>query len=178
MAKFYNIADQELFKNYQFVPQEKYRLGLTLPTDATENEVVTDQGIVNTNAFANSGGGGDFSVYNPDPNTIVNQNYDDRPYQTALYNNSFPMMGDPIANQATGALNADGLMSYAGDDEEELTGIRSLISKGVNLIPGMGMFRAGLNILNDVLPTNERAIMENRRKPSYSRGLYGWIQFK
>ena len=59
MADFYNLADQKLFKDYQFLPQEKYRLGLNLPTDATEDEVVTDQGIVNTNAFANSGGGGD-----------------------------------------------------------------------------------------------------------------------
>jgi hypothetical protein len=61
MADFYNLADQKLFKDYQFLPQEKYRLGLNLPTDATENEVVTDQGIVNTNAFANAGGGGDFN---------------------------------------------------------------------------------------------------------------------
>jgi len=162
MADFYNLADQKLFKDYQFLPQEKYRLGLNLPTDATEDEVVTDQGIVNTNAFANAGGGGDnFSVYNPDPNTIVNQNYDDRPYQTALYNNSFPMMGDPEANIATGALNADGSMSYAGDDDEELTGIRSLISKGVNLIPGMGMLRTGAQAIGSLLPTNQRAIMEN-----------------
>jgi hypothetical protein len=58
MADFYNLADQKLFKDYQFLPQEKYRLGLNLPTDATEDEVVTNQGIVNTNAFANSGGGG------------------------------------------------------------------------------------------------------------------------
>jgi len=58
MADFYNLADKELFKKYQYLPQEKYRLGLNLPTDATEDEVVTNQGIVNTNAFANSGGGG------------------------------------------------------------------------------------------------------------------------
>jgi len=61
MADFYNLADQKLFKDYQFLPQEKYRLGLNLPTDATEDEVVTDQGIVNTDAFANTGGGGDFN---------------------------------------------------------------------------------------------------------------------
>jgi len=60
MASFYNLADQELFKKYQYLPQEKYRLGLTLPTD-TSDDVVTDQGIVNTDAFANTGGGGDFN---------------------------------------------------------------------------------------------------------------------
>ena len=61
MADFYNLADQKLYKKYQYLPQEKYRLGLNLPTDATEDEVVTDQGIVNTDAFANTGGGGDFN---------------------------------------------------------------------------------------------------------------------
>jgi len=58
--KFYSPADQELYKNYQYLPQEKYRLGLTLPTD-TGNDVVTDEGIVNTDAFADTGGGGDFN---------------------------------------------------------------------------------------------------------------------
>jgi|TARA_E500000305_G_scaffold96122_1_gene85980 hypothetical protein len=163
MAKY---TDQQIRdKGFLYIPKQQYlQKPFQIPTteDATEDEVVTDQGIVNTNAFANSGGGGDnFSVYNPDPNTIVNQDYDDRPYQTALYNNSFPMMGDPEANIATGALNADGLMSYAGDDEEELTGIRSLISKGVNLIPGMGMLRTGAQAIGSLLPTNQRAIMEN-----------------
>jgi len=64
MADFYNLADQKLFKDYQFLPQEKYRLGLNLPTDATEDEVVTDQGIVNTDAFAGSGGDGFSSTGN------------------------------------------------------------------------------------------------------------------
>ena len=62
--KFYNLADQKLFEKYQYLPQEKYRLGLNLPTDATEDEVVTDQGIVNTNAFAGSGGDGFSSTGN------------------------------------------------------------------------------------------------------------------
>ena len=63
------------------------------------------------------GGGGDgFSVYNPDPNrTRDESNYNERPYKSTVYNDAFPMMGDPMANQATGALNADGLMSYPGD---------------------------------------------------------------
>ncbi len=59
--KFYSLADQKLYEKYKYIPREEYRLGLTLPTDATENEVVTDQGIVNTDAFADTGGGGDFN---------------------------------------------------------------------------------------------------------------------
>jgi len=71
MVKFYNAADQKLYEQYKFLPQEQYRLGLNLPT----SDPVVDEGIVNTNAFANSGGNDGFSVYNPDPNTISNSNY-------------------------------------------------------------------------------------------------------
>ena len=228
MADFYKLADQKLFKDYQFLPQEKYRLGLNLPTDATEDEVVTDQGIVNTDAFANAGGGGDgFSVYNPDPNTIVNQDYDpyayrnasemsfvgatDPRYLTERYNPSItrdqsrynlasqnismnPMTPERRAEimrdtnnriqdnrQTYGAQGQyetvpsefaystdtaaqkmmDNYPGYYEDDDEELTGIRSLISKGVNLIPGMGMLTTAAQAIGSLLPINERAIMEN-----------------
>ena len=55
MVAFYNQADQDLYKKYQYLPQEKYRLGLNLPKDPVSDPVI-NQGIVNTNAFANSGG--------------------------------------------------------------------------------------------------------------------------
>jgi hypothetical protein len=35
MVAFYNKADQELYKDYQYLPQEKYRLGLNLPKTQT-----------------------------------------------------------------------------------------------------------------------------------------------
>jgi hypothetical protein len=170
--KFYSLADQKLYEKYKYIPREEYRLGLTLPTDATEDEVVTDEGIVNTNAFANAGGGGDnFSVYNPDPNTISNQDYDPFPYRQAAEMNLIGS-GDSqfdINKYGTGfrtKTEANKFMDmypeyYRGDDDEEPTGIRSLISKGVNLMPGMGMLRMGVQALGDLLPTNQRAIMEN-----------------
>ena len=37
MVAFYNAGDQELYKTYQYLPQEKYRLGLNLPK--TEQDV-------------------------------------------------------------------------------------------------------------------------------------------
>ena len=111
MAKFYNIADQELFKNYQFLPQEKYRLGLNLPTQ--DDEVVTDQGIVNTNAFANAGGGGDFnaitdfsySPYVPENNSAntfsPNFNYGitNDPIQMENLNNSYLNKGNTFQGE-------------------------------------------------------------------------------
>ena len=56
MVAFYNAADQELYKKYQYLPQQEYRLGLKLPIAPVPP--IVDQGIVNTNAFINSGGGG------------------------------------------------------------------------------------------------------------------------
>jgi hypothetical protein len=67
MASFYNAADQELYKKFQFLPQEQYRLGLNLPKDAPAAPV-PGGGIVNTNAFNNSGGGND--NFNPAGNAF------------------------------------------------------------------------------------------------------------
>ena len=57
MAAFYNQGDQEIYKKFQYVPQEQYRLGFTAPTTTPATEPIPG-GITNTNAFTNSGGGG------------------------------------------------------------------------------------------------------------------------
>ncbi len=62
MVAFYNKADQKLYEDYQYLPQEQYRLGLNLPKN-TPDEPVINQGIVNTNAFNYGGGGGDGGYY-------------------------------------------------------------------------------------------------------------------
>ena len=99
------------------------------------------------------GSGGDgFSVYNPDPNRTRNEsNYNERPYKSTVYNNAFPMMGDPMANQATGALNADGLMSYAGDKPP--TGLEKLIG----MLPGQQVLKG----ITNMLPVNRTGILQN-----------------
>jgi hypothetical protein len=65
MAAFYNKGDQEIYKNFQYVPQEKYRLGFTAPTTAPTAAPVSG-GITNTNAFTNSGG----NDFNPSGNAF------------------------------------------------------------------------------------------------------------
>ena len=98
------------------------------------------------------GGGDGFSVYNPDPNmTRGEDNYNERPYKSALYNDAFPMMGDPMANQATGALNADGLMSYPGDKPP--TGIGGLVKNS--------LLGKGLTAIGNMLPVNRTGILQN-----------------
>jgi len=107
------------------------------------------------------GGGGDgFSVYNSDPNRTRNEsNYNERPYKSTVYNDAFSMMGDPMANQATGALNADGLMSYAGD--KPLEGIPGAIATyAKNSLPGR-IIGGVANFAKDKLPVNRTAILQN-----------------
>ena len=67
MVDFYNKGDQEIYKDYQFVPQEKYRTGFTAPT--TEEEVTESFGIPATNAFTNSDGS--VNYYSGNPNSLV-----------------------------------------------------------------------------------------------------------
>ena len=57
MVAFYNKGDQNIYKDFQYVPQEQYRLGFTAPTAAPTAAPVSG-GITNTNAFTNSGGNG------------------------------------------------------------------------------------------------------------------------
>ena len=55
---FYNQGDQNIYKDFQFVPQEKYRTGFTAPVQGGGQDASTPSfGIPATNAFTNSGGG-------------------------------------------------------------------------------------------------------------------------
>ena len=61
MAKFYNEADQKLFEQYQFLPQEQYRLGLNLPVAPVGAPEGNQPFKPISDSFANSGGGNDFN---------------------------------------------------------------------------------------------------------------------
>jgi len=163
MVAFYNAADQKLYKDYQYLPQEKYRLGLNLPKNTPDAPVV-NQGIVNTNAFT-GGGGNDFSVYNPDPNSIVNREYDPRPNYEAYYQDTFGANAkDPLSNftmtgdPATLARGDTGGQFYE-PPPSKLEGL-------MNLIPYAGSFVRGARFLGDqispFLPVNRRSILENQ----------------
>ena len=121
------------------VPKNKYLQNeFQLPTEEVVEEETESFGIPNTNAFNNSGGN-DFSVYNPDPNSISNRDYNPRPYYNAI-----------------------GKEFY----EPEQSKFKEMMSKGINFIPGIGMAKQGLEFLKNqigpYMPTNRRAIMENQ----------------
>ena len=137
-------TDQEIRdKGILYLPKQEYL------QDPYQFSVapVPDGGITNTNAFNNSGGN-DFSVYNPDPNSIVNRNYNPRPNYDAYYEDTFGAnLGDPEALTATGARFAE--------PNTKMSGI-------LNMMPGAGIARFLGNQIGPYMPTNRRAIMENQ----------------
>jgi len=164
MVAFYNAADQELYKKYQYLPQEKYRLGLNLPTDTPVAPPPISGGITNTNAFAGGGGDG-FSVYNADPNTITNMNPNSYALQDARRKNELSYVGSPITGYTTDTAamkNMEMYPEYYGLDQPPASKISQLISKGIGFIPGIGTLTRFANFASGMLPPNRRAIMENQ----------------
>ena len=142
MATDQEIRDAGLL----YIPKQKYLqdpYNLSTPPPPPP----PDGGITNTNAFANSGNDG-FSVYNPDPNSIVNRTYNPRPYYDATYEDTFGTnLGDPEALTATGARFAE--------PNTKMSGI-------LNMMPGAGIARFLGNQIGPYIPPNRRAIMENQ----------------
>jgi len=154
MATLFDLAQQYLNRALP----ETFRYGPRTPTTPPPVTVPPQDPNAPTARILPmpSGGGDGYSVYNADPNrTRDESNYNERPYKSTVYNDAFPMMGDPMANQATGALNADGLMSYAGD--KQLTGIPGAAANYLK----NSFFGKGLEYLGDKMPVNQRAILEN-----------------
>ena len=127
------------------------------PPPVVDPDVEPNQPIVDP-LYPQTGGNEDgFSVYNSDPNSTRNQsNYNERPYKSMMYDKYFGKnLGDPEFSRATGALNADGLLSYAGD--KPLEGIPAAIANYAK----NSLLGRGLSALGDMLPVNRRAIFEN-----------------
>ena len=153
---FYNVADQKLYKEGLFYkPQERFTLPYNQASLDDENSV-EPEGILSANVvnnFTNNGGSG-FSVYNPDPNSIVNRDY--RPnydYRKSVDYN--PELSD-LQNQKImqGTANFKGYDYY---NKPEPTGAAKFMGAITNLMPGRGIAQ----FLGNYLPTNRRSIMEN-----------------
>ena len=156
-------TDQEIRDaGFKYIPQQKY---LQNPFELPENqEPVVNQGIVNNNAFAGSGGDG-FSVYNADPNTITNMNPNSYALQDARRKNELSYVGSPITGYTTDTAamkNMEMYPEYYGLDQPPASKISQLISKGIGFIPGIGTLTRFANFASGMLPPNRRAIMENQ----------------
>ena len=127
MVAFYNKGDREIYKNFQYVPQEQYRLGFTAPT-VNEQKITETFGIPNTNAFTNSGGGGGGALQVGDPMMNFDNYYN--------YTGNKYMMNQDRPNLDSYSDNAQktflGMPSYR---QQELTGpdMGEYIASGTNI---------------------------------------------
>ena len=137
-------TDQEIRdRGIKFLPQQKYLQSPYQFTEPVAEEKVTESfGIPNTNAFNNSGGN-DFSVYNPDPNSIINRNYQP--------NYDYRRFSEPDQSMIEMGRNQDYFY------KPEPTGPQKFLQFASSFMPGAGA--AGL--ISPYLPVNRRRIMEN-----------------
>tara|TARA_R100001443_G_scaffold113198_1_gene127575 strand:- start:2686 stop:3636 length:951 start_codon:yes stop_codon:yes gene_type:complete len=123
---FYNQGDQELYKQYQYLPQEKFRLGFTQPTTITDEEKIqTSFGIPATNAFTDDDEDRDGAVGYFEP------------YTAASYpSNNF------ITNRSS--IGNTGFIRGTEPKETSMDKIGGLIKTGIGMaIPG-GNFLTGI----------------------------------
>ena len=116
MVAFYSPGDQELYKQFQYLPQEQFRLGLNLPKNTEAEAVNTTFGIPATNAFTNSGGVGGGSYYTGSPNNLItdyNQITKDRYFR----NQDTPLVDDLYQSKLDRTF-----MGFPSYRQQELTG--------------------------------------------------------
>jgi len=170
---FYNQGDQDIYNSgTKFLPQEKYRLNkFTAPT-AQIQPVPTSSGITNTNAFNNGGSG--FSVYNPDPSSIVNRNYDPYSYRNAAENSYLPGRSnatDPkYLNQS---YDPDGSVANAQDVYNKASGyIKSGLDPNRSAVNKSFSYRGITDpTLSEMQTMADGVIMDNRQNYG-ARGQY------
>ena len=137
-------TDQEIREaGFKFIPQQKYLLNpFEIPTPPTVNQPPPGQtGIFATDA------GDNFSVYNMDPNRIVNMNPNRYALQDARYDIELSYVDSPITGYTTDTeaiKNMEMYPEYYGLDAatrkaRQPSKAAELLSKGINLIPGMGL---------------------------------------
>ena len=155
MVAFYNAGDQAIYnQGYSFIPQERFRLGDPNLGRSTTTAPVT--GGINTLPvnMGGGGGGGGFNPYNPDMSQI-RTDFDPTAYNLAMRNEE--KFGPTVGP------NPD--MYFTPQSK-----LQKAIGSAVNFIPGFGALKRGAEfvggILNQFLPVNQRAILENELRGS------------
>ena len=162
MVAFYNAADQELYKKYKFLPQEKYRLGLTLPTDP-EPVAPVPGGITNTNAFNNSG-----NDFNP-----AGSNFQGNTNVLGLRTpgSDFASSGSYVTNRT----NSGSMLPGAEEEDNFLQKILKAGGRGIaSMVPGAGMFTSvadKFDRFDDLNPLDQEFI--NSQMSGYEQNIHG-----
>merc|ERR1711966_372058 len=138
-------TDQEIRDaGFKYVPQQQYLLNpFELPED---QEPVTNSGIVATNAFTNSGGGGG-GVFNPDPNSIVNRDYQP--------NYEYRRFSEPDQSMIEMGRNQD---YFYKPPPSKMEGLISMLQYVSSLTKGANFLK---NQVSPYFPVSRRSILEN-----------------
>ena len=155
MVAFYNAGDQAIYnQGYSFIPQERFRLGDPNLGGSTTTAPVTG-GINTVPINMGGGGGGGFNPYNPDMSQIrtdFRPEYDFRRYSEYGLNPS-------TMDRKQMDMNQEYFYDRPSAMQQKIGGL-------MNVIPGFGALKRGAEfvggILNQYLPVNQRAILENQ----------------
>ena len=158
---FYNQADQNIFnQGNRFITQQPYRLGDPIPMSTGTSGAAAATGI-NTVPInmGGGGGGGGFNPYNPDMNRVRT---DFRPDTEFRRFNEFGITS--LDDASTMDLKTmESYPEYFGlPTGAPKTGIAGIFDKVKNFLPGVGFLSRVGPALQNVLPVNQRAILENQ----------------
>ena len=140
---FYGAADKAIYdQGFSFIPQEMYRGAFVAPTFPTA-PTTTTSGITTvptTTALDVGGNRDDNNPFNPNMDQI-RTDFNPRPFNLAM------RKGDTV-----------------GPNPDLFFAPQSKIGGIIDLIPGIGGIKRGINVIKDMLPINQRAILENEAR--------------
>ena len=192
---FYNQGDQNIYKDFQYVPQEKYRTGFTAPT-TTPTAAPVSSGITNTNAFTNSGGGGGGGGGMQTLNPYSNSTSRSAPINSAAFRDP---LNEKIANQMRtqnpnlqSRTNAEIISSnpdmfdiktnrgFYQNTVDRLKDMGGLVANKFSGLPGVEQGKSLISNIMDNTMVGRFAAMRNPLNPNasnYNKALQGQIDY-
>lgn len=146
---FYGAEDQAIYnRGFSFIPEKMYRGDFVEPIFPTAPTTTTG-GIttIPTTTFFNENRD-DNNPFNPNMDQI-RTDFNPRPFNLAMRNTE--KFGSTVGP------NPDLFFAPQSQLQSQLGGI-------IDLIPGVGGIKRGINVIKDMLPINQRAILENEAR--------------
>ena len=144
---FYGAADKAIYdQGFSFIPQEMYRGDFVAPVFPTAPTKTTGgiTTVPRTTALDIGGNRDDNNPFNPNMDQI-RTDFDSRPFNLAMR-------------------DTENFGSTVGPNPDLFFAPQSKIGGIIDLIPGIGGIKRGLNIIGGMLPINQRAILENEAR--------------
>jgi len=159
---FYGAADRAIYDagNY-FIPQEQYRGAFNITPPATGTGGAAAATGINTVINQGGGGGGGSNPFNPDMNQIRTDFRPDTEFR------QFQDFGNLTDDQLTTAQRKEMDMYpefYGINTGVPKTGIAGFFDKAMGFLPGVGMLSRIAPAIENMLPVNQRAILENQAR--------------